>query len=163
MSKPSFTLDDIVKAYNDFEKKGKNVDLSNVQPRKHRVICSKNNDTHIPNAGRIMNPTYIVDTGTYQNNQQQIASMRNAGIALSVLRQQMLYGPDLEAANPATRVRYAEKLEILAKSREMSEMARSKANKAQEIAKAKEQEKLVSKAVSVESELVSGDPEPEKL
>lgn len=163
MSKPTFTLDDIVNAYDDFEKNGKHVDSSKVQPRKHRVICSKNNDTHIPNTGRIMNPTYIVDTGTYQNNQQQIASMRNAGVALSVLRQQMLYGPDLEAASPSTRIRYAEKLEILSKSREMSSIARSRAHRAQEIAKAKEQEKLVSEVVSVGSEPASGNSESEKL
>lgn len=163
MSKPSFTLDDIVKAYNDFEQKGKNIDSTEVQPRKRRVICSKNNDTHISNTGRIMNPTYIVDTGTYQNNQQQIASMRNAGIALSVLRQQMLYGHDLEAANPVTRVRYAEKLEILSKSREMSEIARLRAHRAQEIAKAKEQEKLVTDSISVGSESISDNSESGKL
>lgn len=113
------------------------------EQRARRSICSRNNDTHLGTKPRVMNPMYIVDTGTYQNNAQQVASMRNAGLALATIRQQMLYGADLAAASPMTRVRYAERIEILEEAKRMSSEARSRRAHADEARRVRiEEEKL---------------------
>lgn len=73
-----------------------------------------------PAEGRVMDSTRIVDTGTYQSRSVQVANMRNAGLALSVLRQQIMYGADLEGMSPVTRTNYMDKLEVLAEADRMN-------------------------------------------
>lgn len=73
-----------------------------------------------PSEGRVMDNTRIVDTGTYQSRSVQINNMRNAGLALSVLRQQLMYGDDLRGMDAVTRTNYMEKLEVLAQADRMN-------------------------------------------
>lgn len=129
------TMKDLAESYNRLQAAKEEASVSSVRPRAARVVRSANAGTHIPNAGRVMNQMYIVDTGTYQNNTQQIASMRDAGLALAVMRQQLLYGQDLELASPATRIRYHDKIELYEESRRLNSLARQKAHMADELAK----------------------------
>lgn len=73
-----------------------------------------------PAKGRVMDSTRLVDTGTYQSRSVQVANMKNAGLALSVLRQQIMYGDDLVGMSPVTRTNYMEKLEVLAEADRMN-------------------------------------------
>lgn len=133
-TKKTLTNEDIEQIYDNIRNK-KQVEVR-PHPRKPRRIASANNDTHVENVPRQMSELYIVDTGTYQNNVQQVGAMRNAGLALSVMRQQLLYGQDLELASPMTRIRYAEKIEILEESKRLSQKARSIKSREDEMKKA---------------------------
>ncbi len=73
-----------------------------------------------PSEGRVMDDTRIVDTGTYQSRSVQINNMKNAGLALSVLRQQLMYGDDLQGMDVVTRTNYMEKLEVLSQADKMN-------------------------------------------
>lgn len=137
-TKKSLTEKDLETIYKSISEK-KQIEVK-PEPRKERNIRSANDGTHIENVPRVMSDLYIVDTGTYQNNVQQISAMRDAGLALSIVRQQMLYGQDLEAASPMTRIRYAEKMEILNESKRLSAEARLRQHRADEIRIAKEKE-----------------------
>lgn len=129
------TMKDLADAYRNLQASKEKSVVLGARPRAARVVCSANNGTHISNPGRVMNQIYIVDTGTYQNNMQQIASMRDAGLALAALRQQLLYGQDLELASPATRIRYHDKIELYEESRRLNSIARQRAHMADEMAK----------------------------
>lgn len=133
-TKKTLTNDDIEQIYENIRNK-KQIEVK-PKPRKARRIASANNGTHIENVPRQMSDLYIVDTGTYQNNVQQIGAMRDAGLALAVMRQQMLYGEDLALASPMTRIRYSEKIEILEESKRLSAKARSIKHREDEAKKA---------------------------
>lgn len=137
-TKKSLTKQDLEQIYEQFQQK-KQVEVK-PRSRKKRKIASANNGTHIENVPRVMSDLYIVDTGTYQNNVQQISAMRDAGLALSIVRQQMLYGFDLESASPMTRIRYAEKMEILNESKRLTSEAKLRQNRADEIRRAQQKE-----------------------
>lgn len=137
-TKKTLTNEDIEQIYDNIRNK-KQVEVK-PHPRMARRITSVNNGTHIENVPRQMSDLYIVDTGTYQNNVQQIGAMRNAGLALAVMRQQILYGQDLELASPMTRIRYAEKIEILEESKRLSAKARSIKHREDEMRKAAEKQ-----------------------
>lgn len=154
------TMKDLAAAYNRLQASKEEAAVVNVRPRDARVIRSANAGTHIPNRGRVMNQMYIVDTGTYQNNTQQIASMRDAGLALAVMRQQLLYGQDLELASPATRIRYHDKIELYEESRRLNSVARQKAHMADELAK-KEKEAAELAKVSKDAEKAPSEPSGE--
>lgn len=161
-TKKTLTSEDIEQIYDNIRNK-KQVKVK-PKPRKARRIASANNGTHVENVPRQMSDLYIVDTGTYQNNVQQIGAMRNAGLALAVMRQQMLYGADLELASPMTRIRYAEKIEILEESKRLSAKARSIKHREDEAKKAAAQkaafEAEKSKISSGEATTSPGTPPP---
>lgn len=64
--------------------------------------------------------TYIVDIGGYIDSTTEISNMINAGLALSIVRQQLTYGDDLFGMPEPVRVRYMEKMDVLSKASEMS-------------------------------------------
>lgn len=154
------SMADLVEAYENLQR-AKEQAQPVVSERTPRVIRSANAGTHIPNKGRVMNQLYIVDTGTYQNNTQQIASMRDAGLALAMVRQQLLYGQDLELASPATRIRYHDKIELYEESRRLNSLARQRKHMADEKAKMDKEkaelEKANSKANEGSSDASGGD------
>lgn len=103
-----------------------------------------------PSEGRVMDDTRIVDTGTYQSRSVQINNMKNAGLALSVLRQQLMYGDDLQGMDVVTRTNYMEKLEVLSEADKMNARLRNlRAKLAQQKATAQ---------ASAGNETLSNDP-----
>lgn len=79
--------------------------------------------------GREIKGDYIVDTGGYVSNSHKITSMINSGLALSIVRQQLTYGENLDLMPPVVRLRYLEKMEVLAKADEMTKQQIAVRNK----------------------------------
>lgn len=150
------SMAELVEAYENLQR-AKEQAQPVVSERRPRVIRSANAGTHIPNKGRVMNQLYIVDTGTYQNNTQQIASMRDAGLALAMVRQQLLYGQDLELASPATRIRYHDKIELYEASRRLNDLARQRKHMADEKAKMDKEKAELDDANKGPSDASGGD------